>query len=146
MFVFHKYLSYFIFILIISCLLTPLSFADEIDDITASGENEFRLRCAICHGEDGKGDGPYAFALVYKPADLTRLLIKYDGQFPFLETFLIIDGREVIKSHGTRVMPIWGDRFTEESWSIVSPEYAQTLARGRIFELLLYIYSIQEPE
>lgn len=118
----------------------------EVEDLLIEGEREFQQRCALCHGKDAKGDGAYAFALVFKPADLTQLLINNNGEFPFLGTYLVIDGRDIANFHGTRVMPIWGDRYSEESWSVVSPEYAKTLVRGRIFELLLYLYSIQEPE
>lgn len=117
----------------------------ETDDLVIEGQKEFQQRCAVCHGEKGKGDGPYSFALVFKPADLTKLLIANEGHFPFIETFLIIDGRDMIKYHGTRLMPIWGDRYSQETWSSVSPEHASTLVRGRIFELLIYLYSIQQP-
>ena len=146
----HKVLLYFgLILLFIVMIFFPSAFspanAAEIDDLVMEGEKEFQHSCAICHGEDGKGDGPYSFALVFKPADLTQLLIENNGQFPFIETYLIIDGREIMKSHGTRLMPIWGDRYSQEAWSEVSPQYAKTLVRGRIFELLLYLYSIQEP-
>lgn len=117
----------------------------ETDDLVIEGQKEFQQRCAVCHGEKGKGDGPYSFALVFKPADLTKLLVENDGDFPFIETYLIIDGRDMIKYHGTRLMPIWGNRYSQETWSSVSSEYASTLVRGRIFELLMYLYSIQEP-
>ncbi len=139
-----------VLIFIITATLANISYANEIntlseiDDLVIEGGKEFQQRCAICHGENGKGDGPYSFALVFKPADLTKLLIENDGYFPFLETYLIIDGRDMLKTHGTRLMPIWGDRYSEETWSTVSPEYGKTLVRGRIFELLLYLYSIQE--
>jgi len=117
----------------------------ETDDLVIEGQKEFQQRCAVCHGEKGKGDGPYSFALVFKPTDLTKLLIANEGHFPFIETYLIIDGRDMIKYHGTRLMPIWGDRYSQETWSSVSPEHASTLVRGRIFELLMYLYSIQQP-
>ena len=120
--------------------------ASEIEDVAVDGEVEFQERCAICHGEDAKGNGPYTFALINKPPDLTKLLIENNGHFPFIETFMIIDGREMIKFHGTRLMPIWGDRYEQETWAYVSPEYANTLIRGRIFELIIYLYSIQELE
>ena len=123
-----------------------IAFATELDDLVMDGEKEFQENCAICHGNDAKGDGPYTIALTVKPSDLTKLLIENDGYFPFLETFMIIDGREMIRLHGTRLMPVWGDRYKEDTWSHVSPEYANTLARGRIFELLIFLYSIQEPE
>ncbi len=119
-------------------------FAGESVDAVKAGAKEFQQRCALCHGDNGKGNGPYAFALVFKPTDLTKLLADNDGEFPFLETYLIIDGREIVKSHGPRLMPIWGDRYNTEAWSEVDPEFGDTLVRGRIFELLLFLYSIQE--
>ncbi len=133
-------------ILLLVIIFNCAANASEIDELVIEGEKEFQQRCALCHGEDAKGDGPYSFALVFKPADLTQLLIKNDGVFPFIEIYLVIDGREIVKSHGTRLMPIWGDRYSEETWSVVSPQYAKTLVRGRIFELLLYLYYIQEPK
>ncbi len=117
----------------------------ETDDAIIEGEKEFQERCALCHGEYGKGDGPYSAALVFKPTDLTQLL-NDDGSFPFIETFLIIDGRDMNKYHGTRLMPVWGDRYNQETWTQVSPDYASTLVRGRIFELILFLYSIQENQ
>ena len=117
----------------------------ETDDLVIEGQKEFQQRCAVCHGTEGKGDGPYSFALVFKPADLTKLLIANEGHFPFIETYLTIDGRDMNKFHGTRLMPIWGDRYSQDTWSSVSPEHASTLIRGRIFELIMYLYSIQDP-
>ena len=119
-------------------------FAADTDSLIEAGAKEFQERCALCHGNNGRGNGPYAFALVYKPSDLTKLSANNNGQFPFIETYSIIDGREIEKAHGTRLMPIWGDRYTEESWSHVSPEHANTLVRGKIFELLLFLNSIQD--
>jgi len=116
----------------------------ETDDLVIEGQNEFRQSCAVCHGEDAKGNGPYSIALVFKPSDLTRLQVDNGGEFPFIETYLVIDGRDIAEYHGSRLMPIWGDRFQSESWSTVTPEFASTLVSGRIFELLLYLYTIQD--
>ena len=136
--------SSLILFLILICFLNTADASKSTDAVNA-GAKEFQQRCALCHGDNGKGNGPYAFALVFKPSDLTTLLADNDGVFPFLETYLIIDGRELVKSHGPRLMPIWGNRFNTEAWSEVDPEYGDTLVRGRIFELILYLYSIQEP-
>ena len=138
-------------LILISIILISSSYAGELielsetDDAIIEGEKEYQERCALCHGEYGKGDGPYSFALVFKPADLTKLL-NDEGTFPFLELFLIIDGRDMKKLHGTRLMPVWGDRYAQETWAQVSPDYASTLIRGRIFELVLFLYSIQDTE
>jgi len=79
-----------LFLLLI--VLYNTSYASKIDDLVIEGEKEFLQRCALCHGGAAKGDGPYSFALVFKPADLTQLLIENNGYFPFLEVYLSIDG------------------------------------------------------
>lgn len=141
----------FVALTIFTIIFISPTYADEIgkltetDDLVIEGQKEFLQRCAVCHGEEARGDGPYSFALVFKPADLTKLAVDNGGQFPFVETYLVLDGRDMIKYHGTRLMPIWGDRYSQETWSMVSPEYASTLVRGRIFELLMYLYTIQDP-
>jgi mono/diheme cytochrome c family protein len=35
------------------------------------GQKLFETRCFVCHGRDGKGDGPSASGLAEKPQDLT---------------------------------------------------------------------------
>ena len=138
-----KQLCKYICTLLFTGLLT-IAYAEESTDAISAGAKEFQQRCSLCHGNNARGNGPYAFALVFKPADLTKLAANNGGEFPFFATYLTIDGSEQNKAHGTRLMPIWGDRYTEESWSEVSPKYAKTLARGKIFELLLFLFSIQE--
>ena len=133
-----------LFILPLACCFQTV-LASESTDAVNAGAKEFQQRCALCHGDNGKGNGPYAFALVFKPSNLTTMLADNDGVFPFLESYLIIDGRELVKSHGPRLMPIWGDRYNAESWSEIDPEHGDTLVRGRILELILFLYSIQEP-
>lgn len=146
-----KFITYFVFYLasvftICTVSATETEELSETDSLLIDGQNEFQQKCAVCHGTEGKGDGPYSFALVFKPSDLTKLTANNDGKFPFIETYLMIDGREMIKFHGTRLMPVWGDRYSQETWSNVSPELANTLVRGRILELILYLYSIQDTQ
>jgi mono/diheme cytochrome c family protein len=63
--------------------------------------------CASCHGPGGRGDGPVAAALTTPPTDLRRL----DYGVP--EIMQQIDGRAVIRAHGTSAMPVWGQVFEE---------------------------------
>lgn len=37
------------------------------------GQSMYQIHCALCHGDQGKGDGPVAEALVRKPADLSSV-------------------------------------------------------------------------
>src|SRR5512137_360548 len=75
-----------------------------------SGEHDFNLYCANCHGEDGKGNGPKAADLEVQPPDLTALTAKY-GAFPRDKLLRIIDGREPLPGHMEREMPVWGTWF-----------------------------------
>ena len=113
------------------------------EEVTAAGQREFRHACAVCHGLGGKGESVMTTLNLptVRPTDLTQLSKKYQGQFPFWQVYRIIDGREEVKGHGTRDMPIWGEVFRQ-------PEGGQrvdeTHAIGRILALVYYIQSIQE--
>jgi mono/diheme cytochrome c family protein len=76
-----------------------------------SGERDFRVYCASCHGEDAKGGGPASFGLTVEPPDLTGLSLRNNSAFPRERILNLIDGREEVTAHGTREMPVWGDWF-----------------------------------
>jgi hypothetical protein len=47
-----------------------------------SGYELYLGHCAICHGLDGRGQGPLAQAMKIVPADLTQISAKHAGSFP----------------------------------------------------------------
>jgi mono/diheme cytochrome c family protein len=112
-------------------------------DVIEAGKREFQRSCATCHSVDAKGDGPSASALNVRPADLTQMSKRHGGVFLFWRTYEKISGRdeEVIRGHGTREMPIWGERFRLER---SSSEEHQAGVRGRMLALVYYLESIQE--
>ena len=119
--------------------------------IGAAGAAEYRVSCATCHGEGGGGDGPVAAQLKVKPVDLTQLAKKNHGAFPFLKVFETIDGRLQVKAHGTREMPVWGDRYQVElqqkykaGSEVVNKAQIETVIRARILELIYYLQTIQQ--
>lgn len=118
------------------------SLAQE-QDIIEAGMREFQRSCATCHGVDAKGNGPSASALNVKPADLTQLSKNHGGVFLFWRTYEKISGADEapIRGHGTREMPIWGERFRLEKGA--SEEHFIGV-RGRILSLVYYLQSIQE--
>lgn len=77
----------------------------------ARGPEMFRAYCAVCHGVDGRGGGPAADSLKKRPADLTQLSRKNGGKFPAVRVAHVIQGDDVVASHGSRDMPIWGSVF-----------------------------------
>ena len=114
------------------------------------GRNEFLRSCASCHGVSGKGDGPVAKSLRPRPSDLTRLSESNNGVFPVARVHEVIDGRIERLVHGTRDMPVWGERYmremiTPESPGFVSKEWAEAMVRRRISALVEYISTLQRP-
>jgi mono/diheme cytochrome c family protein len=112
-------------------------------DIIAAGQREFQQSCATCHGVDAKGKGPSAAFLNVPPTDLTQLSKNHGGVFLFWRIYEKIEGSKdfVIRGHGTREMPIWGERFRFEKSDSVDHKMG---VRGRILSLVYYLQSIQE--
>ncbi len=80
---------------------STLAAAEEAPSNQAiSGERDFNLYCASCHGESGKGDGPKAAGLEIRTPDLTTLTARY-GTFPAERLRRMIDGREDVKRTAT---------------------------------------------
>src|SRR5262249_46962360 len=112
------------------------------------GRNEFLRSCASCHGVSGKGDGPVAKSLSSPPSDLTRLSEANNGVYPISRVHEVIDGRIERLVHGTRDMPVWGDRYmremtSPESGGWVSKEWDEAIVRRRILALVEYISTLQ---
>ena len=102
-----------------------------------SGKEMFNSYCAVCHGKDGKGDGPAASAMKTPPADLTLLAQKNGGKYPTQHVAAVIKGQASTPSHGSQDMPVWGPLFS----SISQGHTAQV--QQRISNLVSYIETLQ---
>jgi mono/diheme cytochrome c family protein len=111
------------------------------DDPADVGKILFQSYCISCHGLNAKGDGPAAAALKKKPPDLTHFQQRRNGEFYYVEIARIIDGRTQIDAHGSRTMPTWGKRFSEE---IGGQPLTEELISGNLLALVSYLKSIQE--
>ena len=110
------------------------------------GQRTFEDRCAVCHGTEGRGDGPLASLLTPRPADLGSLAKRNAGTYPFARVYKTIDGRydSSVTGHGTRDMPIWGNEFQVEVLEAQLPGvYAEEIVQGRILGLVYYIQTLQ---
>lgn len=74
----------------------------------ASGKQMYESYCAVCHGADGRGNGPAAVALKTPPPDLTKLASANEGKFPEAHIYSVLQFGVETPSHGTEGMPIWG--------------------------------------
>lgn len=113
--------------------------SDQIEQLIYSvkGPDLFRAHCAACHGSDATGNGPLASALKAKVADLTVLAKNNGGQFPSARVRKTITGDDVLASHGSREMPIWGPIFHQI-------ESDQDFGNVRLKNLVKYVESIQQ--
>jgi mono/diheme cytochrome c family protein len=125
-------------------LCTSAGFAQE--SITEHGRVEYQTACSQCHGDDARGNGPLADLLQIETPDLTKLTERAGGTFPFRNTLMLIDGRDV-RAHGGD-MPLWGERFTALAYldnpDAGAPDTPDLVARGRLLSLVTYLESIQE--
>ena len=114
--------------------------ADKVD----LGKHEYDSNCIACHGKDLKG-GAYVDFLKVTPPDLTQLSKKNGGVFPLERVYAVIDGRQEVKAHGPRDMPIWGrDYQIKAGEHYVDMNYdPEAFVRGRIFALIDYLNRMQ---
>jgi mono/diheme cytochrome c family protein len=106
--------------------------------VQVSGSYVFRTYCGACHGASGRGDGPLADQLRYRPADLTRLARRNGGEFPTELVVSIVDGRKPVKGHGGPDMPVWGDAFRN-----VDTSFDEAAAQERIRAVVDHLKTIQ---
>jgi mono/diheme cytochrome c family protein len=138
--------------LLVGCSVPGLAQQPATQDADV-GRSEYNSGCAACHGADGKGTGPVAAVLLTKPADLTIITKNNNGVFPFGRIYDIIDGRQEVKAHGDRAMPVWGYRYSPAPITgtnpavpyFVDPVYdREPVIRARILAVIDYLYRTQE--
>lgn len=109
------------------------------------GRFEYENNCVACHGAEGRGDGYFAQFLKLPLPDLTTISQRNGGVFPADRMQRIVDGREDIKGHGPRQMPIWGAHYNERAreyykGTAFDPE---VYIRVRVLALVDHLYALQ---
>jgi mono/diheme cytochrome c family protein len=128
--------------------------AAQAEDVDI-GKAEFLSSCASCHGADAKGKGPVSEQLKVPPPDLTVLARNNNGVFPTNAVYEIMYGSKTVPAHGTREMPIWGERFNPivslphnvdpSYWKMAGLEQSpEVVVRTRILAVIDYLNRIQQ--
>lgn len=124
-------------------LVSGLSLAQQKPPKKAAptaGARLYKENCAVCHGNDGKGNGPppETSAFAAPPPDLTTLAKRHEGKFPDAYVESVLRNGTSAPNHGPAEMPVWGTLFKAETKS----EEAQVALR--ITSLTNYLKSMQE--
>ncbi|KRQ01219.1 c-type cytochrome [Bradyrhizobium manausense] len=141
-------------VLIIAGLTAGFTAAAQAEDVDV-GKSEFQSSCASCHGADARGKGPVSNQLRTSPADLTMLAKNNNGVFPADAIYETIEGMKTVPAHGSREMPIWGERFNPivnlphyvdpSYWEKAGPEKnPEVVVRKRILSVVDYLSRIQQ--
>lgn len=130
--------------IVLSC--APFAATAQQDKPVDIGRHEFETYCAVCHGKDGAGGGPFSMLVTKKVPDLTVLQKNSGGVFPFARVYDIISGEADVQGHGPREMPIWGDHYRDKAMAELGP-YSPSIpsfVRGRIIALIGHISTLQK--
>ena len=106
------------------------------DSAAWKGDDLYKEFCAVCHGADGRGQGPAASALKEVPTDLTLIARRSGGKFSDIHMRQIIAGDADTPAHGSKDMPMWGDVFKSISAN-------RTFAEMRVNALVDYLKKLQ---
>lgn len=136
----HVSLANAAMIVLLGMAVSPASAQDPV-----IGQTEYLQHCAACHGFEGRGDGPIGSILKTPAPNLALISRRNNGTYPVQKIYAIIDGSSVLAAHGTRDMPLWGDRY-RSSTKAVTPDQqnlAEEQAQQRILSLVYYLATLQ---
>jgi mono/diheme cytochrome c family protein len=81
--------------------------------LIASGRRTYSELCTGCHGDDGSSLHANDLPPGLHPPDLRYIAARRGGNFDPAEVAEWIEGRSLPPAHGTRSMPVWGERLSQ---------------------------------
>lgn len=111
----------------------------------SEGRDRYMENCAVCHGADGKGNGPMAAAMDPLPADLTVIAARNGGTLPVTEILSKIDGYAQGGITGPS-MPQFGDLLRGDWVPFDTGDGIMTPTPRKLVALVDYLAIIQRSE
>lgn len=106
------------------------------------GVTLFQQNCAVCHGENGAGNGPQASALPVAPANLRRLAAANGGVFPAESVMATIYGYRGKDYQG--LMPEFGPLLQSPDVIWTAPDGRRIATPSALVALTRYLETIQD--
>jgi len=129
----------------VAAVLLIAACAPEEMPEASEGRDLFMTNCAVCHGADGRGNGPMATAMDPLPTDLTVIASQNGGALPVADILSKIDGYAQGGITGPS-MPQFGDLFRGDLVPFDTGDGVMTPTPRKLVALLEYIEGIQETE
>ncbi|TCS61857.1 c-type cytochrome [Primorskyibacter sedentarius] len=108
--------------------------------VASDGRALFVENCAVCHGNDGRGNGPMARAMTKAPKDLTLIEVRNGGSFPRAKVLSTIDGYTRLDMPN---MPEFGALLEGDEIPFDSGDGKMTPTPRKLVALVEYLESIQ---
>ena len=121
------------------CLMTGAGQAQDAQ----IGSELYDTHCAVCHGEDARGGGPLAPALILQPPNLRTLTSRHEGVFPTSRVVMRIDGRDPLVAHGSP-MPVYGQFFDGEDVPMKAETGQPIMTSRPVADLVAFLEAVQE--
>lgn len=129
---------FFPWVVAVYFVFSPVTQAFSADN---GGKELYSKYCASCHGSEGKGDGPVSGDLKVKVADLTLLRSKNNNVYPLDRVMASIDGSRLVRAHGPRTMPVWGEVFRQEH---AKDKYTELISLLKAKLIAEYVSTLQK--
>ena len=109
------------------------------------GRDLFMVNCAVCHGADGRGNGPMASEMDPAPSDLTLIAARNGGELPVAQVLSKIDGYAQGGITGPS-MPQFGELFRGDLVPFDTGDGILTPTPRKLVALVEYLETIQVAE
>lgn len=115
--------------------------AQATPEILAEGQSLYEKKCAVCHGAEGRGDGPAAYLLYPKPRDFAS------GRFKIRSTMNLPTDTDLFRTITNGIagtsMPSWASLAEQDRWALVA--YVKSLSPTFQIESAGQPVTIPEP-
>ncbi len=130
-----------VLVLVVVAAVFSLGTGGELaGQVSVRGKELYQKKCAVCHGTEGRGDGPAAYLLYPRPRDLTS------GKFKIRSTPTLPTDEDLLRTITTGIpgtsMPSWGALPEQDRTALVA--YVKGLS-DRFAEAGQRPISIPEP-
>ncbi len=136
----HKrvlFVGFLLLVLATAAVAQELKIVPLVRSDRTSGAQMYKDYCAVCHGAEGRSDGPAVAFLNAPPPELSTLAQRNNGQYPANRVSFLLRAGSGYQGHGQLGMPDWATLF-----------HTSKGVEGyvRVYNLTNFVGSLQQPK